>query len=203
MEIILLERIEKLGQMGDVVAVKAGYARNYLLPRGKALRATKENVERFERDRGQLEATNVTRREEAETLAGKLEGAICVLLRQASESAQLYGSVTARDIAQSIDGVTINRTQVQLDRPIKTLGIHKVRVALHPEVIIEVDVNIARSAEEAEAQAAAATGDSVPGEAAAGEDAAGEAAPETAPVPTEQGESASESEASSEAKSED
>ena len=131
-----------------------------------------------------------------------------MLLRQASESALLYGSVTARDIAESIDGVTINRTQVQLDRPIKTLGIHKVRVALHPEVIIEVDVNIARSAEEAKAQATAATGDSVPGEAAASEAAAsevatGEAAPETAPAPTEQGESASESEAESEAKSED
>ncbi len=158
MQVILLERIEKLGQMGDVVNVKPGYARNYLLPQRKALRATKENVERYEREQTQFEASNLERRGEAEAVAAKLEGLICVLLRQASESAQLYGSVTARDIAQAMAeaGATIHRSQVRLERPIKTLGIHRVRIALHPEVMVGVDVNVARSAEEAEIQAAAA-----------------------------------------------
>ncbi len=158
MQVILLERIEKLGQMGDVVSVKPGYARNYLLPQRKALRATKENVERYEREHTEFEASNLERRGEAEAVAAKLEGLTCVLLRQASESAQLYGSVTARDIAQAVaeGGATIHRAQVRLDRPIKTLGIHRVRIALHPEVIVGVDVNVARSAEEAQSQAAAA-----------------------------------------------
>ena len=170
MQVILLERIEKLGQMGDVVDVKPGYARNFLMPKGKALRATKDNLEQFEQRRGQLEATNIEQRSEAEALSEGLEGFACILLRQASDSAQLYGSVTARDIAQAISdgGVTVRRTQVMLDRPIKTLGIHTVRVALHPEVIIDVEANVARTAEEAESQAeAAARGDALPTLAAA------------------------------------
>lgn len=172
MDVILLERIEKLGQLGEVVTVKPGYARNYLLPQGKALRANKQNLGRFETERVQLEATNLERRGEAETAAEKLVGFTCVLLRQASDSAQLYGSVTARDIADAAttSGVTIGRQLVQLDRPIKTLGIHPIRVALHPEVIVAIQVNIARTAEEAEAQELAL---SKP-QAAAGTDAAGE-----------------------------
>ena len=165
MQVILLERIEKLGQMGDVVDVKPGYARNFLMPKGKALRATKNNLEQFEQRRGQLEATNLEKRSEAEALADRTEEFACTLLRQASDSAQLYGSVTARDIAQAITdgGVTLHRTQVMLDRPIKMLGIHTVRVALHPEVIVDAEVNVARTAEEAEAQAeAAARGEVLP-----------------------------------------
>ncbi|MCH9019993.1 MAG: 50S ribosomal protein L9 [Proteobacteria bacterium] len=166
MEVILLERIEKLGQMGDVVNVKPGYARNYLLPRGKALRATSENIDRFESDRGQLEATNLEQRKEAEAVAAKLEGFSCVLLRQASEGAQLYGSVSAHNIADAASetGVSLTRRQVQLDRPIKTLGVHRVRVMLHPEVIVGIDVNVARSAEEAESQATAAARPEAPAE---------------------------------------
>lgn len=157
MELILLERIEKLGQMGDVVNVKPGFARNYLLPQRKALRATKANRERFDHERVQLEAVNLERRKEAEAVSVKLEDFSCVLLRQASESAQLYGSVSARDIAEAATktGVTVDRGQVLLERPIKALGIHKVRIALHPEVIVGIRVNVARSAEEAEAQEAA------------------------------------------------
>ena len=157
MEVILLERIEKLGQMGEVVNVKPGFARNYLLPQGKALRATKENLGRFESERTQLEATNLDRRGEAESAAGMIAGFTCVLLRQASDGAQLYGSVAARDIAEAAteSGVTITRQQVQLDRPIKTLGIHPIRVVLHPEVIVGIKVNVARTVEEAEAQALA------------------------------------------------
>ena len=155
MEVILLERIEKLGQMGEVVNVKPGFARNYLLPQGKALRATKENLGRFEGERVQLEAVNLERRGEAESAAEKIAGFTCVLLRQASDSAQLYGSVAARDIADAAteSGVTITRQQVQLDRPIKTLGIHPIRIVLHPDVIVGIKVNVARTAEEAEAQA--------------------------------------------------
>ncbi len=175
MEVILLERIEKLGQMGDVVNVKPGYARNYLLPQRKALRATKGNRERFEHERTQLEATNLERCTEAESVAAKLEDCTYVLLRQASEATQLYGSVSARDIAETVTkaGVGIERTQVQLERPIKTLGIHVVRVRLHPEVIVNINVNVARSAEEAEAQAAAvAAGESTAAEIAAAAEAA-------------------------------
>ncbi len=169
MEVILLERIEKLGQMGEVVNVKPGYARNYLLPQRKALRATKANVERFEHERVEFEASNLERRGDAEAVAAKLEGFTCVLLRQASESAQLYGSVTARDIAEAVaeGGASIHRAQVRLDRPIKTLGIHRVRVALHPEVVVGIDVNVARSTHEAEAQAAAAARGEGAGDAAA------------------------------------
>ena len=156
MEVILLERIEKLGQMGDVVKVKPGFARNYLLPQKKALRSTKENLARFEGQRAQLEAQNLQRREEAQGVSSKIEGLSVVILRQAGESGQLYGSVNIRDIAQAVSeaGVSIDKRQVLLDAPIKTLGLHKVRVALHPEVIITISANVAKSAEEAEAQLA-------------------------------------------------
>ncbi len=187
MEVILLERVEKLGQMGDVVNVKPGFARNYLLPTGKARRATKENLKGFERERVQLETRNVEQRSEAETLAAKIEGFTCVLLRQASESTQLYGSVTARDIAEVLgeNGFTLHRTQVQLNRPIKTLGIHPVRVALHPEVTVGVNVNVARSQEEAQAQAAATKeppAGGVQAPAAAGDAEAQAAAPQETPA---------------------
>lgn len=160
MEIVLLERVEKLGQMGDVVTVKDGYARNYLLPMRKALRATKANLSRFEEERAQLEAQNLQQRSEAESVAGKADGLSVVLLRQASDSAQLYGSVSSRDIAEAVTaaGVTIDRKQVQLNRAIKELGIHTVDIALHPEVTVTVDVNVARSTEEAEIQANARNG---------------------------------------------
>ena len=154
MEVILLERIEKLGQMGDLVKVKPGYARNYLLPQGKALRANKANMDKFEEQRGQLDAANLERRGDAEVAAAKLNGFTCNLLRQASDRDQLYGSVTARDIAgaASDSGVSIDRNQILLERPIKTLGIHPIRIALHPEVIVTIGVNVARTDEEAEAQ---------------------------------------------------
>jgi large subunit ribosomal protein L9 len=156
MDVILLERIEKLGQMGDVVKVKPGFARNYLLPQKKALRSTKENLARFEGQRAQLEAQNLQRREEAQGISGKVDGLSVVILRQAGETGQLYGSVSARDIAQAVSeaGVSIEKRQVLLDAPIKTLGLHRVRVALHPEVVVTVSANVAKSAEEAEAQAA-------------------------------------------------
>ena len=155
MDIILLQRVEKLGQMGEVVNVKPGYARNYLLPQKKALRATQENVAEFEQRRTQLEADNLDRRQEAEHVAGRLDGLSVVLTRQASDSDQLYGSVTTRDIADEVTeaGFTIDRRQVELDRPIKTVGLHRVRVRLHPEVAVEVTANVARSPEEAKAQA--------------------------------------------------
>lgn len=154
MEIILLERIEKLGQMGDVVDVKPGFARNFLLPRKKALRATEENRRRFEEQRVQLEAVNIERRGEAEKVAAKLDGLSVTLIRQAGEAGQLYGSVTAREIASETTaaGFTIERQQVQLGHPIKALGIHAVRVDLHPEVSARVNVNVARSEEEAAIQ---------------------------------------------------
>jgi large subunit ribosomal protein L9 len=155
MQVILLERIEKLGQMGDIVTVKDGFARNYLVPHGKALRATKANLSQFERRRVQLETANLQRKEEATAAAGKIDGRSVVILRQAGEGGQLYGSVNARDIAVAFtaDGVSVNRQQVRLASPIKTLGIHQVRIALHPEVDVTVSVNVARSAEEAEIQA--------------------------------------------------
>ena len=154
MDVILLERIESLGQMGEVVKVKPGFARNYLLPQKKALRATKENRERFEKQRSQLEAQNFERRGEAEQVATKLGGLSVVLLRQAGETGQLYGSVTARDIAEAVTaaGFTIQKGQVVLNMPIKSLGIHPVRVTLHPEVSVIISANVAKSAEEAEAQ---------------------------------------------------
>ena len=154
MQIILLERIEKLGQMGDLVTVKPGYARNYLLPQGKALRANNTNMERFETERAQREAENLTKRSEAETEAKKMEGLTVNMVRAASETGQLFGSVTSRDIAEAVTdaGFTINRSQVVMDRAIKTLGLSDSRVRLHPEVSVSITVNIARSLAEAETQ---------------------------------------------------
>lgn len=155
MEIILLERIEKLGQIGDVVTVKDGYARNFLLPFNKALRANEANKKKFEANRAQIEADNAKRREAAEGDAQGLNGKSVILIRQASNTGQLYGSVSARDLADALvaDNAKVSKTQIILDRPIKTLGVYDVRVALHPEVSVVVQVNIARSPEEAELQA--------------------------------------------------
>ena len=155
MQVILLERIGRLGQMGDVVNVKDGYARNFLLPQKKALRATTENLERFETDRAQLEARDLELKKEAEAVAAKLEGKIFLAIRQAGDTGQLYGSVTPRDIAEFVTagGFTVDRRQVVLDQPIKTLGLQPIRVALHPEVIVQVTLNVARSEDEAERQA--------------------------------------------------
>ncbi|MBB3174225.1 large subunit ribosomal protein L9 [Endobacter medicaginis] len=154
-EVILLQRVEKLGQMGDTVKVKPGYARNFLLPEGKAIRANAANKERFERERANLEAQNLQRREEAEAVAARIGELSVVVIRQAGDSGSLYGSVTTRDIADAAtsEGLSIHRGQVQLDQPIKTLGLSEVRVVLHPEVVIKVTVNVARSVEEAERQA--------------------------------------------------
>lgn len=153
-ELILMQRVEKLGQMGEVVKVRPGYARNYLLPQGKAIRASKENLARFEKERAQLEAQNLKRREEAERIAERVAGLTVTIIRQAGESGSLYGSVSARDIAEGCKegGLTVNRSQVLLEHPIKTLGLTNVRVELHPEVHINVVVNVARSLEEAEKQ---------------------------------------------------
>lgn len=155
MEVILLERIEGLGQMGDEVSVKPGFARNFLLPQKKALRATEQNKARFETERVQLEAENLKRREEAEAVGNKLDGHTVVLVRQAGDAGQLYGSVTARDIASAVveAGFTIEKNQVVLNAPIKALGIYEVSVTLHPEVSVTVSANVARSVEEAEVQA--------------------------------------------------
>jgi large subunit ribosomal protein L9 len=155
MDVILLERIEKLGQMGDVVAVRPGFARNYLLPQKKALRATKDNKVLFETQRTQLEASNLELKTEADTISTKLEGLSITIVRQASDNNQLYGSVTVRSIAQSITdaGFTVDSKQVQMARPIKTVGMHEVIVKLHPEVSVSITANVARSEEEAVAQA--------------------------------------------------
>lgn len=154
MEVILLERVAKLGQMGDVVNVKPGFARNFLLPRGKALRATKDNRGRFETQRAQLEARNLELRKEADQVATKLDGQSFTLIRSAGDSGVLYGSVSTRDLADAITaaGFTIGRNQIVLNQPLKTLGLHAVPVSLHPEVEVKVTINIARSAEEAERQ---------------------------------------------------
>ncbi len=159
MDVILLERIEKLGGMGDVVGVKDGYARNFLLPQKKALRATAENKTGFEREREALEKLNGDRRDAARSAATRLDGESIVLIRQASDTLQLYGSVNARDVADAMTerGAEIKRQQVRLDRSIKSLGVHDVRIALHPEVIVTVKVNVARSQEEAEIQARGGT----------------------------------------------
>jgi large subunit ribosomal protein L9 len=153
-QVILLERVEKLGQMGQVVDVRPGYARNFLLPQKKALRATKDNLAYFETQRTQLEAQNLSRKGEAEQVAQKLNGLSVVVIRQAGESGQLYGSVTARDISQGVTeaGFTVGRGQIVLERAIKTLGLHKQRVVLHPEVSVTITVNVAQSVEEAEMQ---------------------------------------------------
>ncbi|GBQ20625.1 50S ribosomal protein L9 [Acetobacter estunensis NRIC 0472] len=154
-EVILLQRVEHLGQMGELVKVKPGYARNFLLPQGKAIRANAANRARFDQERAQLEAQNIKRREEAERLSERMEGLSVILIRQAGDSGNLYGSVSTRDIAQATTeaGLTITRNQVFLPHPIKTLGLYDVRVALHPEVSILARVNVARSNEEAERQA--------------------------------------------------
>ncbi len=154
MEIILLERVEKLGQMGDVVSVKPGYARNYLLPQGKALRANKINLEKFETEKSQREADNLARRSDAETEAAKMEGLAVSMVRAASEMGQLFGSVTSRDISDAVTeaGFTISRAQVVMEKSIKTLGLHDTRIRLHPEVTVTVKVNVARSLDEAETQ---------------------------------------------------
>lgn len=160
MEVILLERVEKLGQMGDEVNVKDGYARNFLLPQKKALRATADNRARFAEQRVDLEARNLDLRKEAEAVAVKLDGKSCSLLRQAGENGQLYGSVTIRDIADALGevGFKVDRRQVALDSPIKSLGVFAVRIALHPEVAATVSVSVARSKEEAAQQIQATAG---------------------------------------------
>ena len=220
MELILLERIEKLGQMGDVVNVKPGYARNFLLPRKKALRATKENLAHFEVERKQLQASNLERRSEAEKIAGEVDGRSAIIIRNAGETGQLYGSVNARNIAEAItgEGVGISRNQVVMGRPIKSVGLHEMRIVLHPEVSVTVTVNVARSEEEAGRQAktgravTAASEDEAEAEAEAAEAAAmaaeafleqppepeaepeAEAQPEAELAPSEEPESAPESE---------
>ncbi|NKX46286.1 50S ribosomal protein L9 [Roseicyclus persicicus] len=159
MEVILLERVAKLGQMGEVVTVKDGYARNYLLPQKKALRANDANLKSFEAQKAQLEANNLETKKEAEALAAKLDGQRFVIIRSASDAGALYGSVTTRDAADAATeaGVTVDRRQVQMNRPIKELGLHAVQVVLHPEVEVEIVLNVARSPEEAELQASGKT----------------------------------------------
>ena len=155
MQVILLERIGRLGQMGDVVKVKDGFARNFLLPQRKALRATDDNRKHFEKERVHLEARNLELTGEAEGVSGKLDGKTFTAIRQAGDTGQLYGSVSTRDIAEVVTtgGFSVNRNQILLDKPIKALGLHNIRVQLHPEVIVKVAINVARSDEEAERQA--------------------------------------------------
>ncbi|QDY68897.1 50S ribosomal protein L9 [Qingshengfaniella alkalisoli] len=155
MEVILLERVAKLGQMGEVVNVKEGYARNFLLPQGKALRANDNNIARFETEKAQLEARNLETRKEAESLAAKLDGQQFIVIRSASDSGALYGSVTTRDAADAAtaEGFSLDRKQVELSKPIKELGLHILHVRLHPEVEVNIELNVARSPEEAELQA--------------------------------------------------
>ena len=155
MQVILLQRIGRLGQMGDVVKVKDGFARNFLLPQGKALRASKDNQAEFEKRRVVLEANNLEHKKEAEAVSVKLTGKQFVTIRQAGDTGQLYGSVSTRDIADSVlaGGFTVDRRQITLDKPIKTLGVHEVTVALHPEVLVKIGVNVARSEDEAARQA--------------------------------------------------
>lgn len=168
MKVVLLERVAKLGQMGDIVSVKNGFARNFLMPQGKALRATKANLASFEAQRVQLEATNLESKGEAEALAAKLNGQVFIVIRSASDAGSLYGSVTGRDASEAAttDGFTIDKKQIVLARPIKDLGLHEMIVVLHPEVSATITVNVARSVEEAELQA---TGDSIADLAAAAE----------------------------------
>ncbi|MBM3614974.1 MAG: 50S ribosomal protein L9 [Alphaproteobacteria bacterium] len=155
MQVILLQRVAKLGQMGDVVNVKDGYGRNYLLPQGKALRASEANIKSFEAKKAQLEANNLETKKEAEAVGTKLDGQVFIVIRSASDAGALYGSVTARDAADAAtaSGFTVNRNQVVLDKPIKELGLHSVTVTLHPEVVVKIKMNVARSVEEAELQA--------------------------------------------------
>ena len=156
MQVILLERIRKLGQMGEVVSVKDGFARNFLIPQGKALRANAANKAHFETQRAELEARNLELKGEAEKVGASLDGKSFVTIRQAGDTGQLYGSVSSRDIAELIseNGIKLERNQVLLNRPIKVLGLHEVLVSLHPEVEVKVEINVARSEEEAERQAA-------------------------------------------------
>jgi len=156
MKVVLLERLGSRGHIGDVVDVKAGHARNWLLPQGKALRATKENIRYFEAQREEIEKRNAERREEAERAAADFENLQLVMIRQAGRTGQLYGSVSTRDIAEALteQGKTVGRSQVQLNRAIKSLGLYKVQITLHPEVILNIEVNVARSMDEAERQAA-------------------------------------------------
>ena len=194
MEIILLERVEKLGQMGDVVKVKPGYARNFLLPQGKALRANKGNLEKFETEKAQREADNLARRSDAETESGKMDGLAVSMVRAASEMGQLFGSVTSRDIADAVTeaGFTITRNQVIMEKSIKTLGLHDTRIRLHPEVTVTVTVNVARSLDEAETQlrtGVAVTGmidDEDAGEEAVAEETAVEEAAATDAAPADE-----------------
>jgi large subunit ribosomal protein L9 len=155
MKVVLLERVERLGAIGDVVQVKDGFARNFLLPRQKALRATTSNLKVFEAERGQIEVRNAEARATAERNGSKLEGETYVLIRQAGEGGQLYGSVSGRDVSDVIleTGAKVERSQVVLDRPIKTVGVHEVKLRLHPEVTVTVRINIARSPDEADRQA--------------------------------------------------
>ena len=155
MDVILLERISRLGQMGETVKVKDGYARNFLLPQGKALRANEANKKKFEGQRAQLEARNLERKSEAEQIAEKMDGMTFVIVRSAGETGQLYGSVSTRDIAELITagGFSVNRNQILLNQPIKSIGLTNVAIALHPEVEVTVTLNIARSTDEAERQA--------------------------------------------------
>src|SRR5581483_7657186 len=155
MNVILLARIARLGQMGDVVRVRDGFARNFLLPQGKALRATEASRKQFDAQRAQLEARNLERKQEAEQVSGKLDGKSFVVVRQAGETGQLYGSVSTRDIAETISagGFSVARNQVALNQPLKTIGLHTVSIVLHPEVEAKVTINIARSEDEAERQA--------------------------------------------------
>ena len=156
MELILLERIAKLGQMGDIVNVRPGYARNYLLPQGKAIRASDANKKRFEAERAQLEARNLEAKSEAESLKERIGEKTVIIIRAASETGQMYGSVSTRDLAEALseDGVSLNRSQISLERPIKSIGMHSVTIVLHPEVNLTVTANVARSEDEAERQAA-------------------------------------------------
>ncbi len=172
LDVILLERVENLGQMGQVVKVRPGYARNYLLPQKKALRATKENLTYFDKQRAQLEAQNLTRKTEAAQVAEKMDKLAVVIIRQAGESGQLYGSVSARDLSDAVTaaGFTITRGQVVLDKPIKTLGLFPLKVVLHPEVSVSVTANVAQSAEEAQMQAKGIDPLKLAAEAAARED---------------------------------
>ena len=192
MEVILLERIEKLGQMGDVVTVKNGYARNFLLPKGMALRATEANRQRFAAQRKEIEARNLERRKEAEAVAKKVDGFKVVLLRQAGESGQLYGSVSSRDVSSELTdaGFHVDRGQVVLERPIKDLGLHAVKVRLHPEVEITVSVNVARSSEEADMQSEAAAKEALIAQKVFESEELAEAAAEVLAETTEEGDAA-------------
>ncbi len=187
MDVILLERIARLGQMGDTVKVKDGYARNFLLPKGKALRANDANKKKFEGQRAQLEARNLERKSEAEAVAEKLDGQNFIVVRSAGETGQLYGSVSSRDIADllSAEGFSVARNQIELNQPIKTIGLTNVEIALHPEVHVTVTLNIARSADEAERQAAGEKLDSA--EAIYGDDINENARPDAFFDPNEDG----------------